>query len=169
MLKIVMSGIWICLVTAVSVYVASSWSAGAGPGESDEPYIKGLDYRKTPMLTVPVIKNGKVTGYVVGRFVFTAAAETLRELSVPPEVFVSDEAFRALYADDEIDFEHLERYDLGGLTRSITLAVNERMRMDLVQDTLVDQLNYFPMGEMNKQFNRPPTGAPKEESKGGGH
>lgn len=173
MLKFLLSGIWICLVTSASVYAASSWSAGASASAEKGPYIKGLDYQKTRTMTVPVIQKGEVTGYVVARFVFTAEAEMLRSLPVPPEVFVVDEAFRTLYAEDQVDFEHIERYDLTELTQKITERVNARMQTDLIQDTLVDQLNYFPIGVMDRQLNEPQVGMPSQPEataqKGGGH
>lgn len=144
MMRLLAGGVWICAVTAASTYMASSWVTGATAAAPHEPYMQGIDYEKTRQITVPKISDGKIQGYVVAQFVFTADAATLRQLSVPPELFVVDEAFRTIYADDELDFENLEKGDLSALTAAITERVNERVQAKLVQDTLVEQFYYVP-------------------------
>ena len=71
--------------------------------------------------------------YVVARFVYTVDARTMHQLSVPPEPFVVDEAFRRIYADERLDFRKLARYDLSILTTAIKQRVNERMRADIIR------------------------------------
>lgn len=160
MIKLLLGGIWICAVTASSVYMASSWRTGATVAASGEPYMQGLDYEKTRQITVPKISGGGIQGYVVAQFVFTADAGTLRKLAVPPEVFVVDEAFRAIYEDDEIDFDNLEKQDLSALTTMITERVNARVQSDLVQETLVEQFDYFVHGQIEGQPLAPSQRAP---------
>jgi hypothetical protein len=142
--KLLLGGIWVCAVTSASVYFVS-WNAG-GAAPSDEVYLQGIDYVKTRQITVPRISEGKIQGYVIARFVFTVDAQALRQLAVPPEVFVVDEAFRAIYGDEKLDFDALEKVDLSSLTTLITERVNERVQPDLVQETLVEQFDYVPYG-----------------------
>jgi hypothetical protein len=143
--KLLLGGIWVCAVTSASVYFVS-WNAGGAAAPSEEAYLQGIDYVKTRAITVPRISDGKIQGYVIARFVFTVDAQALRQLAVPPEVFVVDEAFRAIYGDEKLDFEDLEKVDLSNLTRLITERVNERVQPGLVQETLVEQFDYVPYG-----------------------
>ncbi len=147
MKKLLLGGVWVCAVTSAAVYFAS-WNAGGASAPTEESYLQGIDYVKTRQITVPRISEGKIQGYVIARFVFTVDAQALRQLAVPPEVFVVDEAFRAIYGDDKLDFEDLQKLDLSGLTQMITDRVNERVQPDLVEETLVEQFDYVPYSSL---------------------
>jgi hypothetical protein len=92
-----------------------------------------------------------VQGYVVARFVYTVEGKTMHQLTVPPEPFVVDEAFRRIYADERLDFRKLARYDLSILTGAIKQRVNERMQADVVQDVLVEDFNYVSREEFQRR------------------
>jgi hypothetical protein len=98
-----------------------------------------------------MVENGSVQGYLVARFVYTVDARTMHQLSVPPEPFVVDEAFRRIYADERLDFRKLARYDLSILTTAIKQRVNERMRADIVQDVMVEDFNYVSREEFQRK------------------
>jgi hypothetical protein len=141
--KLLLGGIWVCAVTSASVYFASR-NAGGAPVASEEAYLQGIDYVKTRQITVPRIADGKIQGYIIARFVFTVDAQTARGLAVPPEIFVVDEAFRAIYGDDKLDFDNLEPVDLSALTAQVVADVNQRVQPDLVKEILVEQFDYVP-------------------------
>ena len=67
--------------------------------------LEGLVYEKTKVINVPMIAEGSVQGYIVAQLVFTADAKVLRQLPVPPEAFVVDEAFRSIYGDQKTRFQ----------------------------------------------------------------
>ena len=150
MKKLLLGGIWVCAVTSASVYFAS-WDAGGASAAGEDDFLPGLDYVKTRQITVPRISAGKIQGYIVARFVFTVDAQTAHDLAVPPEIFVVDEAFRAIYSDDKLNFDHLERVDLSGLTARITQDVNGRLQPDLVKETMVEQFDYVPYASLASQ------------------
>ena len=158
MKKLLLGGIWVCAVTSASVYFAS-WNAGGATAPSEEAYLNGIDFVKTRQITVPRIADGKIQGYVIARFVFTAKAQALRQLAVPPEVFVVDEAFRAIYSDENLDFTDLKKLDLAGLTQLITDRVNERVQPGLVEETLVEQFDYVPYSSLESGQGTPADGA----------
>ena len=56
------------------------------------------------MISVPVIRSGAIQGYVMAQFSFTANAKTLKRLSVKADVVVLDEAFKAIYSEEALDF-----------------------------------------------------------------
>src|SRR6516164_4094928 len=143
MIRLLLGGLWVCLVTAGTSYGVAYWKEGGNPQPSKDEYVEGgLQYHKTRVLSVPMVESGSVQGYIVARFVYTVEAKTMSQLSVPPDAFVVDEAFRKIYADDRLDFKALARYDLSILTSAIKKRVNERMQLDVVQDVLVDEFNY---------------------------
>ena len=112
--------------------------------------MQGLQYQTTRAISVPMIKDGSVQGYVVAQFVYTIDAATLKRLSVPPEVFLLDEAFRTIYSDTSLDFQHLEKYDINKLTRNLIQQVNTKLKGDLIKDVLVDEFNYISKQDAQK-------------------
>jgi hypothetical protein len=105
---------------------------------------------------VPILADGAVQGYVVAQFVYTSDAATLNALSVPPDAFVLDEAFRTIFSDEAIDFDHLERFDLAALTGQIRTHVNARYGTGLLQDMLVEQFTFVSTDEVRAQSGAKP-------------
>jgi flagellar basal body-associated protein FliL len=148
MVRIIISALWVCLITAGSVYGVVMWKSGQTAAGEKEEFFGGLDYVTSPTISVPVIDDGKIRGYVVAEFVYTAKASLLKQLSVPPDVFLTDEAFRAIYGGSAVDFDDLKKYDLEGLRATIRANVNQRFGADMIKDVLVEQFNYVPMNQI---------------------
>ena len=151
MLRLVLAGLWLCILTAGTSYAVAYWKENGSLLPAKEEYLDGLQYQKTRTLSVPMVENGNVQGYIIARFVYTVEARALHELTVPPEPFVVDEAFRRIYADESLDFRKLARYDLSMLTAAIKRRVNERMRADIVQDVLIEDFNYVAKEEFQQK------------------
>lgn len=148
MVRIVISAVWICLVTIGSSYGAVMMTGGdKGAGPADE-FFGGLDYVKTGVISVPIVSGGKIQGYLIAQLVFTADGKLLRQLSVPPEVFLTDEAFRSIFAGEAPDFKNLKKYDLVALKKNIAVNVNTRFGIEIVQDVLIEQFNFVPMDQV---------------------
>lgn len=149
MTRLIASCIWLIAVTSASVYATVTWksrdTAGAAPVTKPE----GLERKKTAPVNVPMIANGNVEGYIVAQFVYLADPKHLHELSVPPDDFITDEVFRALYSS-EVDFNHLEKYDLPGLTKTLAQKINQRLGQDLIKEVLVVEFTYVPKREISK-------------------
>jgi hypothetical protein len=150
MIKLVAAGLWVCILTAGTSYAVAYWKENGSLLPVKEEFIDGLQYQKTRALSVPMVENGSVQGYVVARFVYTVDGRTLHQLTVPPDPFVVDEAFRRIFADDRLDFHKLARYDLSILTTGIKQRVNERMQADIIQDVMVEDFNYVSRDEFKK-------------------
>ncbi len=151
MSRILLLGLWVCVVTLLSAYGAAWWLVnGSVAKPTTEPTWEGLQYVKTEPINVPMIRAGKLMGYSVLELVFTADSTRLKEAPVPPELFVTDEAFRTIYGDDSIDLDHIQRYDLKAFADGIRQRVNVRMKSDIVQEVLVDQIGYFSRDAMKR-------------------
>jgi hypothetical protein len=151
MIRLVLAGVWVCIITAGASYAVAYWKENGSLLPQKEEYLDGLRYQKTRAMSVPMVENGNVQGYIVARFVYTVEARTMHQLTVPPEPFVVDQAFRRIYADERLDFRKLARYDLSILTASIKQGVNERMQADIVQDVLIEDFNYVSKEEFRQK------------------
>ncbi|MBX9931373.1 MAG: hypothetical protein K2Y56_07525 [Methylobacterium sp.] len=146
-MRILVTGLWICALTIASCYGAVTWGGGL-IGKKTEPYLEGLQYQKLPPINIPILSEGKVTGYIVAILVFTADARLMHTLSVPPNSFVVDEAFRQIYSDPEIDFRRLTRYNVTKRLAEVRAKVNERLGSEVVKDVLVEEFNFVAKREV---------------------
>ena len=143
MIKLVLSGLWVCLVTLASTYAAVSWHTARAPEPETQKLFGGLESVRTRMISVPVVADGVVHGYVMAQFVFTVDANVMKRLSVKPDVFLLDEAFKTIYGGERIDFRQAKKQDLPGLSKQIADNVNKRLGVALIDDVLIQELNYI--------------------------
>ncbi len=147
MMRILVSGLWICAITILSCYGAVTWGAGLF-AKKEEPYLEGLQYQKLAPINIPMVADGKVQGYIIAVLVFTADARLMHTLPVPPNSFVVDEAFRQIYADPQIDFKRLAKYNVTHRLGEIRAKVNERLGAEVVKDVLVEEFNFVAKREV---------------------
>jgi hypothetical protein len=149
MTRLIATAIWVCFVTAASAYVSGTWRLGATDHTESSDSVTGKGRKTTPPISVPIIVNGAVEGYVTAQFTYLFDMKALKRISVEPDAFVTDEVFRTLYSEP-FDFSHIEKYDLTGLTRNLAIRVNRRLGEDIIKDVLVGEFNYVPKGDISK-------------------
>ena len=141
-------GLWVLVVAlGVSYAVASIDNPNKAAKAEAKPV---LTVEKVRALSVPIISGGAVRGFIVAQFAYTADPVQAKALTVSPEVFILDEAFRAIYTDDHLDFLHLEKYDVAGLTARLAAATNKRLGADVVHDVLVQDFTFIQKDDGDK-------------------
>jgi hypothetical protein len=150
MIRLLIAGVWACIVTVSASFAISYWKEGQAASSPKQDYLEGLVYEKTKVINVPMIADGSVQGYIVAQLVFTADGKVLRQLPVPPEAFVVDEAFRSIYGDQKLDFKNLARYDLAVFAQTVKQRVNKRLQNDVLQDVLVQDFNYVSTDQIRR-------------------
>ncbi len=144
MMKLVLVGLWVVLVALGSTVGAATYLSHRATAAAAPPPPPPLQSDKTRVLNVPMIADGAVKGFVSVQFIYTMEVADAKAQPVPAEDYLVDEAFRALYADPSLDFRHLERYDLGKLTKRLVAATNAHLGAPLVKDVLIADMNYSP-------------------------
>jgi|SRR5947209_18617155 len=104
--------------------------------------------RKTHEINVPRIKDGVVKGYAVILLSYAVDPAALRNAEMAPDSILVDEAFRYVYNDDTIDFDHLDRFDFAKMSRALIRTVNARVKGDVLVDVGVQEFTYAPVGEV---------------------
>jgi hypothetical protein len=72
----------------------------------------------------------------------------LREISIPPEAFIQDEAFRYIYGDETLDFRKLSRYNVSGMVANVREKINKRLGAEIVKDILVENFNFIDKSDI---------------------
>lgn len=168
MIKLLVFGVWVCLATLGSSYAAAYWASGR-TAKAEEPYLEGLEYRKLEVITVPMVSEGIIQGYVVAKLVYTADAAHLREMKIEPDPFVVDEAFREIYTNGQIEFGKLSKYNLPQITAAIKENTNKRLNYELIEDILLEGLNYIDRKDVGRVVATADSGNDEKGKGGGGH
>ncbi len=169
MVKFLLIGLWVCAVALGSSYGAAYWAAGAAHAKAQDPYPPGLEFKRLPAVTVPMIIDGQIKGYVLAKMVFTADAGTLRKLTVDPAVFVTHAVFNDIYVNGRIESGKITKYDLPAMTARVKAASNAYIGGDVIQEVLIDSINYIDKTDMRTGGGsnapvKPEKPAPKEKA-----
>jgi len=176
MIKLMLAGLWVCLVTLGSTYGVVAWRAAAPPpppspapasGHAATPAptpaaaapaahpahetptaANGMESLRTKMISVPVVADNAVQGYVMAQFAYTADSRIMKQLVIKPDVYMVDEAFKAIFGGTTIDFRQFKKQDLPALTKQIATNVNKRLGARVIDDVLVQELNYIPKDQV---------------------
>lgn len=142
-MKLLVTGLWVVLVALGAAYGMALYAPGGAETAKAAAVPVLLQTQKTRVINVPVVSDGAVRGFVAAQFVFTEDGNLAKTLQVPPDVYLLDEAFRALYSDTSLDPQHVERYDLKRLTTALVKTVNDRLGVPLIKDVLIENLSYI--------------------------
>lgn len=142
MIKSLLIGLWACVVSLGAAYFGANYAASSRAGGEAASGLGAAEYIKTEMTSVPIIRGGKVEGYVVFQLVFAADAARIKHLSVEPAPYLIDEAFRRFYDKSRIDFSRIDKPQIDEITKSILDGVNGRLGEGMIKDVLLQQLNY---------------------------
>jgi hypothetical protein len=145
-MKAFIIGIWVLIVALGATYASAYFDSTRKP-VSEQTVASAVQAEKTRVINVPMIANGAVQGFIVAQFGYTVDSAMMKKVSVSPEVFILDEAFRTLYSDDHLDFTHIEKYDITKLTTHLVQATNERLGSNVVKAILIQDFTYFSKQE----------------------
>jgi hypothetical protein len=106
------------------------------------------------MVSVPILTNGEVMGYVVTRMQFTVDSELVKLSTIQPEVFVADEAFRQIYETTPNDIKTGRKQAIKDLASNIAAGANKRLGRDMIKDIMIDSWTYLSKADMMKNNER---------------
>lgn len=147
MIRLIATGLWICLVTVLSSYAATLWKTETRPEAEVDKLFGGLELVKTSMISVPIVSSNAVDGYVLAQFTFTMKSDVLKKMSVKPDVFLLDAAFRTIYGSDAAAMRGSKKQDLQAVTAAVKSKVNERFGQQFVEDVLIERFAFVPKSE----------------------
>jgi hypothetical protein len=148
MIKILLVTLWACGVALGSSYATSLWKQRretmTEAGGKDET----TEFRKSKPLNVPIVQRGEIQGYIIAQLGLVVDVKLARQMTVPPELYLLDEGFTALYSDPDIDFRHFEQYKLDKLKKTLLERLRARLKSDAVKDVLIHEFNYVLKGDL---------------------
>ncbi|WP_337266121.1 hypothetical protein [Oryzifoliimicrobium ureilyticus] len=148
MIKLVLTGIWVCVITLVSVYFSVKMATAPVP-DADAAKKAELAYVKGESVTVPVIVNGAVNGYFVSRISYMMDKKKAEDKTLPVTALTTDELFSLLVGNTAIDIGNMSAFDPKSFRDMIKTDMNKRLNGDFVADVLIEQLDYLSREDLN--------------------
>jgi hypothetical protein len=140
-------GIWACVVSLGATYGGVYWRTQAS-APAEAAHEEKMDIRKIRPITVPIISDGLLRGYVSAEFNVVGPKADAHSKGLDPETFFMDEAFKIIYSESKIDFTKIKKADLSSLTSQITANVNQRMGHMVVKETLIKNITFVSREDM---------------------
>ena len=165
MIKFVLAGIWLCAVTVGAVFFSFQSPAAKAVAEPEPASFGGLDYIKTEIISVPVVRDSAIQGYFLTRLVYTVDPAKLQKLSVPAESLIVDQVYTYLYSNPQIDFSVDDSLDLDAFRAGIRDSVNARVEDKLVHEVLIEQVDFLSKAEIRDNSLRRRAEAPAVPAK----
>lgn len=141
MLKTVGVGIWVIFVTAGATFASVYFKSGSDNGKPEDADA-GFEELTSEMTSIPVMRNGDITGYLILQLSFAADRAILEQKKLDPMPFMKDAAFRVIFTSTDVDFVHLKKQGLDQLTKQIADEANARVGAELVRHVLLQQFNF---------------------------
>jgi flagellar basal body-associated protein FliL len=150
--KILLIGLWVCVVALGSSYFFAQMRSSSSAHEPSAEEGEAIEFIKTDMVSVPIIKAGKVQGYLVAQLSFAVSKGEIAKLPFEPMPYLVDIAYRTLYENSVVDFSELRPQDLTSLAKKITEGANTKLGAEIVKDVLMNEINYVPRDEVRTNW-----------------
>ncbi|MGO8953127.1 MAG: hypothetical protein ACLPWS_22070 [Rhodomicrobium sp.] len=146
MIRNLIISIWIIFLTLASAYFGTEMQAGhAGPETAPDAKAPVLIALKS--MTVPVIADGAIQGYVLAQISVSAKPDLLKALPNPADLVLADEVFRTIYAEEQVDFRHINKQNLSAMSKKILENINNRAGAALAGEVFIQELHYLSKQE----------------------
>ena len=150
MIRSVILALIACLSTIGGVDGASIMRANAKAASSDAAPSK-LQIMKTRMVSVPLLSDGEIIGYIITRLQFVADTDLAKLSTVQPDAFVADAAFREIYEKAPDDMKSGRKQVLNEVVANVAIAANKRIGRDVIKDVMIDSWAYLSKHDMMKK------------------
>ncbi|MDR6754794.1 hypothetical protein J2Y48_000067 [Mycoplana sp. BE70] len=151
MIKLVLTGIWICAITLASVYFSMQMAAAPRVDEEAAARAAALELVKGGQATIPVISDGAVKGYFLTRLSYAANTQLAAKQVVPMNEAITDELFTLLVGQRMIDIEKLDHFDIDTFRAAVKDGLNKRFGEAVIDQVIIEQIDYIANVEVNSK------------------
>ena len=125
MIKLLLTGLWVCAVTLGAVYGSVQMSKPKPVVDEATQLRNKSELVKGENINVPVLSKGAVQGYFITRISFLMDKEKIKGVHLPTTEMMTDELFTLLVGNKMVDLGNTKAFDLDGFV----LVVGRRERM----------------------------------------
>lgn len=152
MLKLIITGVWVCIVTLGSVYLSIQMSKAPEKPDPEAARKAVQELVRGEVTTFPVISEGKVQGYFLTRTSYIVDKTKLAEITLPIPELITDELYTALVGNRVIKIGSSRNFDLDAFRKTIKETLNARLEADVIQDIIVEQIDYLSKDDIRSNI-----------------
>lgn len=173
MLKLLITGVWVCAVTLGTVYF--SVQMATKPPVEETAKKPEMELVKGESITVPLISDGAVKGYFISRISFMMDKAKIKDIHVPTTELMTDELFSLLAGNKMVNIADVSSFDVHAFRDTIKQDMNKKLGDAFVDDVLVEQLDYLSKDDLHGGGGKAPKpvkiveGQPLPEAPKSGH
>ncbi|WP_105381500.1 hypothetical protein [Neorhizobium alkalisoli] len=154
MVKLLLTGLWVCVVTLGAVYFSVQMSAAPAPVDEEARKKELLELVRGESITIPVISDGAISGYFLSRVSFMMDKEKIKGVKLPMTELTTDELFTLLIGNKMVDLSKPGAFELEKFRSSIKDDLNKKLGDGLVAEVLVEQLDYLSKEDIRNNASR---------------
>ncbi|MEP3437004.1 MAG: hypothetical protein ABJN75_09515 [Hoeflea sp.] len=154
MIKLLITGVWICGVALASVYFSVQAANKPEQVEPDPAMFGGLETIRGEVTSIPVISDGAVQGYFLTRLSYTIEPEKAKLLTIPLPDLVTDALYTALVGEQVIDFSGTKKFDLDTFKSKVKDTLNDRLGEVVFHDVIVEQIDFLSKADIRSNMRR---------------
>ncbi|MDO1581045.1 hypothetical protein [Rhizobium oryzicola] len=157
MIKLLLTGLWVCAVTLGAVYFSVQMSAPKPP--VDEAALKKEQSQlvKGETINVPMLANGSVQGYFITRISFMMDKEKVKDVQLPVTELMTDQLFTLLVGNKMVNLSNPAAFKLDDFRSMVKEGLNKKLGDAYINEVLVEQLDYLSKDDIRNNGERPPS------------
>jgi hypothetical protein len=148
MLKLILTGIWICAVTLGAVYYSVQSALPPEPGSEEAASSASLEYIRGENLSIPVIADGEVSGYFVARITVRIDRAKVGKVEIPLKQLLTDEMITLLSNTSMTNLAHVRTFDPEAFKNHVKTGLNGKLGEGVVDTVLIEQLDYLSKADI---------------------
>lgn len=152
MIKLLIIGLWAGAVALGGVYLSTMLGKEDAAHAEADGGEKVVEFVNTQSMSIPIIREGKVAGYVVTEMSFAINKPKEGGEEASPMPYLVDAAYRTVFQNISADFSHLKPQDLAELAKTVKTEANQRLGKDAVKDVLISSLNFIGRDEIRADW-----------------
>jgi hypothetical protein len=150
MIRTLVFGLITIAATLTGVHIPAFWTTVTGVSK-EQTTPTALDVVKLDPVSVPVIRGGKIEGYVIVRAAASVSAEEAKQNRPVLSAHFGEAVFRAIYEEASLDFAHLQAFQVAHLTERMAKLANERLGRAAIAHVMLENLNYVSKFDVRLQ------------------
>lgn len=151
MLKLLLTGVWVCAITLGAVYFSVQMAMPPAPVDEAELKKASLTLVRGESMTIPVINDGAIKGYFLSRISLQMDKEKMGATELPLKEMMTDELFTLLSGTSMVNIANVSTFDIEEYKKRIREGLNKKLGNEIVAEVLVEQLDYLTKDDIRSQ------------------
>jgi hypothetical protein len=166
MVKLILTGVWVAIVTLAAVYFSIQFSKPEDPNAADAKKKATEELVRGELTTFPVIENGSVEGYFLTKTSYIADKNKIAAITLPIPELLTDQLYTELVGDNVIRIGDNRKFNLKAFRDRVKDALNKRLGDGVILDVIVEQIDYLTKEDLRANMNQSGVKPPMEHIAG---